>query len=145
MRCQKCNTEVTQGEFCPECGSKVIADTAYQLNTPQPNSPQPNTYQPNTYQQNTSQPNSYQPNSYQPTQQQGYNQQGDEYSKPAMILGVLSIIFGIFIPILGAILGIVSIVKHKKSGSTKSIGIVLPIIGFIVSFISWLIAFASMV
>ena len=80
-------------------------------------------YQPNyqqSYQQNYQQPPTYPQNNYQPNN-----------DKPNNTLGILSIILGIFIPLVGLILGIIGLNKTKTANSNKK----LSIIGIIVSIV----------
>ena len=110
------------------------------INNPQNQETQPNNlvynqnqqdYQPNyNYQQ------SYQQNqqSYQQSYQQPPTYPQNNYpqeDKPNNTLGILSIILGIFIPLVGIILGIIGINKAKTTNSNKK----LSIIGIIVSIV----------
>lgn len=98
----------------------------------QPNNLYQQNYQPN-YQQG------YQQN-YQQNYQQGYQQpptypqnnyQSNNDNKPNNAIGILSIVLGIFIPLVGIILGIIGINKAKTSNSNKK----LSIIGLIISIV----------
>ena len=75
----------------------------------------------NAYQPNYQQPPIYPQNSYQP----------NNYNKPNNTLGILSIVLGIFIPLVGIILGIIGINKAKTTNSNK----IISIIGIIISIV----------
>jgi hypothetical protein len=79
-----------------------------------------NDYQQN-YQPNYQQTPTYPQNSYQP----------NNYNKPNNTLGILSIVLGIFIPLVGIILGIIGINKAKTTNSNK----LISIIGIIISIV----------
>lgn len=94
---------------------------------------------------------------YQPNYQQGYQpnynyQQSPTYpqnnypqeNKPNNTLGILSIILGIFIPLVGIILGIIGINKAKTSNSNKKLSIIGIIIS-IVMLIFYLIIFIILI
>lgn len=113
-------------------GTQPNNQTDYRQNY-QPNYQQG--YQPNyNYQQSYQQPPTYPQNNYQPNND----------NKPNNTLGILSIILGIFIPLVGIILGIIGINKAKTSNSNKKLSIIGIIIS-IVMLIFYLIIFVILI
>ncbi|MEE3344800.1 MAG: hypothetical protein VZS44_11950 [Bacilli bacterium] len=111
-------------------GTQPNNQTDYRQNY-QPNYQQG--YQPNyNYQQSYQQPPTYPQNNY------------PQENKPNNTLGILSIILGIFIPLVGIILGIIGINKAKTSNSNKKLSIIGIIIS-IVMLIFYLIIFIILI
>lgn len=138
MYCSKCGRQIPDGVYyCENCGEPV--NKPY---TQQPFSSQDNTHQ--TYQQVPPQFNQYTPEAY-------------EYMimskiEEARTFGIIAIVAGLFIPLIGIILGCIGIskindipfsnqyrleseLKKKKAKNLCIAGIVIPIILWILSFI----------
>ena len=64
-----------------------------------------------------------------------------EKKKSSLVLGILSIIFGFFIPLVGLILGIIGLVlansHQKESELDYKTERILNIVGIVVSVINW--------
>jgi hypothetical protein len=75
------------------------------------------------------------------------NSQNDGKATAALVLGVISLVFGLLLPIIsvpcaiaGIILGALGLSSDKKGAATA--GIILSIVGIFISIINWIIAFA---
>ena len=64
-----------------------------------------------------------------------------EKKKPSLILGILSIVASLLIPVVGIVLGVLAIIeansRQKESGLDYKTERVLAIIGIVVSVINW--------
>ena len=69
-----------------------------------------------------------------------------EKKKSSLVLGILSIIFGFFIPLVGLILGIIGLVlansHQKESKLDYKTEKILNIVGLVVSVLNWIVAVA---
>ena len=69
-----------------------------------------------------------------------------EKKKSSLVLGILSIIFGFFIPLVGLILGIIGLVlansHQKESKLDYKTEKILNIVGLVISVLNWIAAIA---
>ncbi len=137
--CNSCGAQLPDdSKFCTSCGSPIDAQPQAAAAPEQPQvdipayQPPQQTYQP--YQQ------PYQP--YQPPQQQ----EPVKSSNKALILGIVGIATSFLLAIVGHITSICGIVaglkEYKATG--KNIGLIVSIVGEVLSVISSLIGIAAM-
>ena len=126
--CVKCGSEIpANSKFCSACGAPADGPAPQYTNVAQPTqAPQyTNVAQPTQAPQYT--------NMGQPAPGQGYNQ-GYNYQYPmapeGKALGICSIVFSPFIPLVGFVCGLVGLITYKEQ-SNKT----LAIIGFILSIV----------
>ncbi|MBZ2106295.1 DUF4190 domain-containing protein [Streptococcus mitis] len=64
-----------------------------------------------------------------------------EKKKPSLVLGILSIVASLLLPVVGIVLGVLAIIeansRQKESGLDYKTERVLAIIGIVVSVINW--------
>jgi hypothetical protein len=63
---------------------------------------------------------------------------GSGTSVPAIVLGIVGIIGGLFIPIIGVVLGIIGLVLARKQGGPERNGTILCIAAIAVSVVNWI-------
>ncbi|MGN1201710.1 MAG: zinc-ribbon domain-containing protein [Eubacterium sp.] len=150
MFCSKCGQQIEDGVYyCEHCGEAV--NRSY---TQQPFNTSANGYQSN--QQTNSQYTQFAP--------QAFDYMINSKLEDARTMGILAIILGLFIPIVGIVLGCIGITKindipysteynydieseKKKAKTLCTVGIVLPIalwiLAIIFIFVIWIIVFSS--
>ena len=70
---------------------------------------------------------------------------GNDTGAASLVLGIVSVIFALWIPIVGIILGIVSLVRARKRNHSAGEGMakagkILSIAGICIAVVNWLLA-----
>lgn len=155
MICNKCGQFIPDGVYyCEHCGEPVNQTYTQQPFGSDNQNTQQSTQQ--TYQQPNAQYNQYN-NQYNNPYNQPFSPQAFEYMisskiEEARTMGIIAIIAGLFIPILGIVFGCIGIsklnevplsnqlryeteLKRKKAKNLCTVGIVLPIVLWVIAVI----------